>query len=195
MNSGIKGSAMAWPGHEGCGQRRTKGFAGQGVVAFRPAVGAMVRQAPRAAQLLGAEVLRAVEGDQHAPAKPRERRQAAPAVQRVEHLVEDGLQVRGMHGVEHRTDVVVGRDRGHAEQGPAVRRRAPLLQAALVGQEGLRLHEEQREGRHPDVGHAVAHVAAPRVREGRARRAHASNKGVQKLHPERGLYRTAQQNP
>jgi len=106
----------------------------------------LARQALRAAELLRAEVFRAVERDQHAPAKPRKRRQAALPVQRVEDLVEDRLQVRRMHRVEHRPDVVDGRNRGHAEQGPAVRRRAPLLQAALVGQERLRLHEEQREG-------------------------------------------------
>ena len=152
-------------GVAGCYDRGSE----HGMVALDAAVGALARQAPRAAELLRAEVFRAVEGDQHAPAKPRERRQAAAPAQHVEHLVEGGLQVRRMHGVEHRPDVVVGRDRGHAEQGPAVRRRASLLQAALVGQERLRLHEEQREGRHPDVGHAVAHVAAPRVREGRTR--------------------------
>ena len=125
-------------------QRQRHGVAGRddrsgehGMVALDPTVGAMTRQALRAAELLRAEVFRAVERDQHAPAEPRKRRQAAPPAQHIKDLVEDGLQVRGMHRVEHRPDVVVGRDRGHAEQGPAVRRRPPLLQAALVGQERL----------------------------------------------------------
>ncbi len=147
------------------GVARCDGRGGQhGMVAFRFAVGAFARQALRAGKLLRAEVLRAVEGDQHAPAEPPEGRQGAPPVQHVEGLVEDRLQVRRMHRVEHRPNVVVGRDRRHAEQSSAVRRRAHRLQAALVGQERLRLHEEQRKGRHPDVGHAVAHVAAPLVR-------------------------------
>ncbi len=63
-----------------------------------------------------------------------------------------------------------------------------------MGQEGLRLHEKQRGARHPDVGHAVAHVAAPRIRKGRASRAHAHSNGIQELHPELGSHRPAQRN-
>src|SRR3954452_1735114 len=78
--------------------------------------------------------------------------------------------------------MVVGRDSGHAEQALAVRRLPPVLQRALVGEEGFALQEEQREGRQADIGHAVGHVAAPLIGKGRAGRANALQKGLEHLH-------------
>ncbi len=79
-----------------------------------------------------------------------------------------------MHRVEHGSDVIVGRDRLHAEQALAVRRLATFLEPALVGEEGLALHEEQREGRQTDVRHRIAHLtAAAFIGETRTRRANA----------------------
>src|SRR5439155_307051 len=83
------------------------------------------------------------------------------------------VQVRGMHWVEHGADMVVGRDGGHAKQALAVRHLPPFLQCALVGEERLALHEEQRKGRQADIRHAVGHLAAPLVGKGRAGRANA----------------------
>src|SRR3954469_25190054 len=54
--------------------------------------------------------------------------------------------------------------------------------SALVGEEGFALHEEQREGRQADIGHAVGHVAAPLVGKGRAGRANALQKSLKHLH-------------
>ncbi len=60
-----------------------------------------------------------------------------------------------MHRVQHSADVIVGRDLRHAEQRLAIRRLAPLLERALIGQKRFRLHEEQRKRRQPDVGHRI----------------------------------------
>src|SRR3954454_13546236 len=87
-----------------------------------------------------------------------------------------------MHWVEHGADMVVGRDGGHAKQALAVRHLPPFLQCALVGEERLALHEEQRKGRQADIRHAVGHLAAPLVGIGRAGRANALQKGLKHLH-------------
>src|SRR3954454_21904877 len=87
-----------------------------------------------------------------------------------------------MHWVEHGADMVVGRDGGHAKQALAVRHLPPFLQCALVGEERLALHEEQRKSRQADIRHAVGHLAAPLVGKGRAGRANALQKGLKHLH-------------
>src|SRR4051794_7376986 len=96
-----------------------------------------------------------------------------------------------MHWVEHGADMVVGRDGRHPEQALAVRHLPPVLQRALVGEERLALQEEQREGRQADIRHAVGHLAAPLVGEGRAGRANALQKGLKHLHA--GLNHTSSQ--
>ena len=101
-----------------------------GMVAFGLAVGALARQALRAAELLRAEVFRAVERDQHAAAELLERQQPAMPAQRAQDFIEGGLQVRGMHRVEHGADVVVGGHGRHAELAVAVRNLPPFLQRA-----------------------------------------------------------------
>src|SRR3954462_6380330 len=97
-----------------------------------------------------------------------------------------------MHWVEHGADMVVGRDGGHAKQALAVRHLPPFLQRALVGEERLALHEEQREGRQADIRHAVGHLAVPLVGKGRAGRANALQKGLKHLHA--GLNHTSCQS-
>jgi len=77
--------------------------------------------------------------------------------------------VAGGTRIEHRADVVVGRDLVHRKQRLAVRAAAPALKRALLGQERRALHEERRERRHADVAHRIdAVVASPPVRQGRA---------------------------
>src|SRR4051812_8607531 len=146
------------------------------------AVATPARQALRTAELLRAEVFRAVERDQHTAAEPLEGAQPAMPAQHIQGLVEGGLQVRGMHWVEHGADMIVGRDGGHAEQALAVRHLPPFLQRALVGEERLALHEEQRKGRQADIRHAVGHLAVPLVGKGRAGRANACQKGLKHFH-------------
>src|SRR3954454_13224044 len=146
------------------------------------AVTTPARQALRTAELLRAEVLRPVERDEHPVTEPLEGAQPTVPAQHVQALVEGGLQVRGRHWAEHSADMVVGRDSGHAEQALAVRRLPPVLQRALVGEEGFALQEEQRKGRQADIRHAVGHLAAPLVGKGRAGRANALQKGLEHLH-------------
>jgi len=133
---------MAWC-HDGCGQH--------GMVALDLAVGTPARQALRTTELLRAEVFRAVERDQNAATEPLERREASLLTQSVQGPIKGGLQVRGRHRVEHGPDMIVGWDGRHAEQAAAVRRFAAGLKLALVGEERLTLHEEQRKGRQAGV--------------------------------------------
>src|SRR4051812_17247993 len=117
-----------------------------GMVVLGLAADPPARQALWTAELLRAEVFGAVERDQHTAAEPLKGAQPAMPAQHVQALVEGGLQVRGMHWVEHGADMIVGRHGRHAEQALAVRHLPPFLQRALVAEERLALHEEQREG-------------------------------------------------
>src|SRR3954467_9419245 len=139
MNSGIMGSAMAWPG-------ATTVPANNGMVVLGLAITTPARQALWAAELSRAEVFGAVQRDQHTAAEPLKGAQPAMPAQHIQGLVEGGLQVRGMHWVEHGADMIVGRHGRHAEQALAVRHLPPFLQRALVAEERLALHEKQRKG-------------------------------------------------
>jgi len=162
------------------------------MVALDLAVGTPARQALRTAELLRAEVFRAVERDQNAATKPLEGRETSMLTQNAQGLIKGGLQVRGRHRVEHGPDMIVGWDGRHAEQAMAVRRFAAGLKLALVGEKRLALHEEQRKGRQADICHAVFHVAAPLVGKGRASRANTVQKALKYLHA--GLDHTSGQN-
>jgi len=163
-----------------------------GMIVLGLAVDTPARQALRTAELLRAEVFRAVERDQHTIAEPLEGTQPTAPAQHIQGSVEGGLQMRGMHRVEHGVDVVVGGHGRHAEQALAVRHLPPFLQCALVGEERLALHEEQRKGRQADIRHAVGHVTTPLVGKGRTRRANAFQKGLKYLHA--GLDHTSRQS-
>ncbi len=122
----------------------------------------------RATELLRAEIFGSVEGDQRSAAEALEVFHASPLAQRRNHLIERGLQMRGMNRVEHRTDVVVGRNALHAEQRVAVGGLAPFFERTLIGEKRLGLHEEQRKRRQADVGHRIVSRALPLVGKGGA---------------------------
>ena len=138
--------------HQGGGKHR--------VVALHHAVGALAGEAVRAPEFLRAEILRAIQRHQAAPAKTLKRLKAAMRPQGGQGSVETRLQMRRIDRIEHAADVVVGGDRLHAEQRVAVRTLMALRQAALVAEKGFALHEEQRKRRQANVGHRIAHVAA-----------------------------------
>lgn len=95
--------------------------------------------------------------------------------------------MREMDLVQHGADVVVGRSHLHAEQPVAVRQLPPFNQRALVREERLTLHEEQREGQQADVDHGVGDLATtPLVGNARAHRPHAVEKGLEYLHDSLG---------
>jgi hypothetical protein len=73
-----------------------------------------------------------------------------------------------MNRIEHRTDVIVGRNPLHAEQRVAVGGLAPFFERTLIGEKRLGLHEEQRKRRQTDVGHGIAPRALPLVGKGGA---------------------------
>lgn len=77
-------------------------------------------------------------------------------------LVEDGMEGRGRHRIEHGADVIGTGDFGHLEQCLAVRSALAFEQLALMGREGWTLHEENRERRHADIRNSIMAVAAVR---------------------------------
>jgi hypothetical protein len=94
----------------------------------------------RATDLARAEILGAVEGDEHAPT------QALEACQRpgfLDRAHEQGVEGGGRGAVQHEADVIVGGDGRHAEQGLAVRPALAAGQRALMRQERRASHEEQ----------------------------------------------------
>ena len=138
----------------------------------------------RAVDLAGAEILGAVEGDQHVIAEPAEVIQAAGLLKLVQHRGIDRMQQVRLGRIQHGADVVIGRDAGQAEQAFAVRAPVAFLQPALVGQEGRALHEEHRERRQPDVGHGIGRVVSPpRVGEVPAAFSQTAEQGAKALHP------------
>jgi hypothetical protein len=90
---------------------------------------------------------------------------------------------RRVDRVEHGPDLIVARDRRHAEQAPAVRPALPLLQMALMRQERRALHEEHRKRR--KVGHGVARVRPWPTQVGKrvAAPLQRGQKRRQRLHP------------
>jgi len=101
----------------------------------------------RAAELLRAEILGAVPGDQGSLAKPAKGRPQRRRGEHLLHALETGLQQRRISGIEHVADVIVGRDFLDPEQSLAVRAPLALLQGALERQKRRVLHEKQ--GRQP----------------------------------------------
>src|SRR5277367_5962246 len=124
---------------------------------LRPAVGAAPRRALAAVDFARAEILAAIQRDEHPFA------QALEACQRpglLDGSHEQPVERRRGGTVQHQADVVVRGDRRDAEQGLAVRPALAALPCPLVLQEGGATHEEQRERRQADVGHAVVAGAA-----------------------------------
>src|SRR5580700_774899 len=157
----------------------------QGVVALHLAVGALAREAMRTAELLRAEILGAVPGDQDAVVKSREARPQRRRSEQLLHALEAGLQQRRIDAIEHVADIIVGGDCPDPEQALAVRAPLALLQGALERQKRRALHEKQGKRRKPEVRHRdVAAAPFPGVRKSRAHRAQLSHQRPQKLHPD-----------
>jgi hypothetical protein len=107
--------------------------------------------------LARAEVLRPVQRDQRPATEALKRREHAFGLDGFE---EQRIESRGRGAVEHQADVGIARDPGHAEQGLTVGSPLSFLQRPLVREERWTAHEEHRERRQTDVGHAVFPVAA-----------------------------------
>src|SRR5580692_586987 len=176
-------------------QRNDLGMAGrdrrrgeQGVVALHLAAGAFSPQAMRTAELLRAEILGAVPGDQDTVAKSGEVLAQRCRREQLLNALEARLQQRRIGGVEHVADVIVGGDFPDSEQGLAVRAPMAFLQGALEREKRGALHEKQRKRRKSDVRYRdVAAASLPGVRKACAHRAQSRKKGRQKLHPNGGI--------
>src|SRR5271163_1438280 len=97
-----------------------RGRSQQGMIVLDPAVGALAREAMRAAELLRAKILGSVPGDQGSAAQPAEGLAQGRLGEQVLHALETGSQQRRIGQIEHVADVIVGGDRD-PEQGLAVR--------------------------------------------------------------------------
>ena len=122
------------------------------MIALGLAVGALARQAVRAAEFLRAEELRSVQGDQGPSAQPAEGLPHRRLAQQRLHTFETGLQERGVRLVQKVADVIVGGNSADAEQRPAIGAAVAFLHRALVGQKRRALHEEHRKRRQTEIG-------------------------------------------
>ena len=129
----------------------------EGVKALHTTIGPAPRRALRTVDLARAEVLAAVQRDQHMSAQALEAGQR-PGCLHGAH--EQCIERRRRDAVQHQADVVVRGDRGDAEQGLTVRSALSALQGSLMRQERRTSHEEQGERRKTDIGHRVVAVAA-----------------------------------
>src|SRR4051794_8928450 len=80
---------------------------------FDPAIGAGTARAVVAPEILRAEILGAVERNQHVAIQTLECRKPTASTQCVEYLSEGRKQPLGRHRIEHRAGLVIGRDIDH----------------------------------------------------------------------------------
>ena len=139
----------------------------QTMIALDLAVGALARQAVRAAEFLRAEKLRSVQGDQGPSAQPAERLPHRRLGQQRFQAFEAGLQQRGIRLVEKIADVIVGGNAADGEQGLAVGAAVTFLHRALVGQKRRALHEEHSKRRQTEIGSRNV-AASPLARVGKS---------------------------
>jgi hypothetical protein len=135
--------------------------------------------------VVGTEILRAVQGDEYMPTELPERVKPAALVHRLECRVKNRKEELRFNRIEHSADVVVTGNARHLEQRLAVRPAMPraLLQLALMCQKRRALHKEDRECRHADVGHSITRVVTrPLVRQTGTRLAQRPNQPAQSLH-------------
>jgi hypothetical protein len=164
--------------------RRDHGRSQHGMIALDLAVAPLARVATRAGDLLAAEILGSVEGDERSAAEPPERLAQGRFEKPPLRVREAGREQGRVRPVEHVPDIIVGRDLLDAEQGLTVRPALALLQLTLKGQKRRALHEKHGEGRQPEIGHAD--IAAPpiaRVRKRGAYRLQPREKRRQDRHP------------
>jgi hypothetical protein len=109
-----------------------------------------------AVDLARAEVLRPVQRDQR-PATEGGNGASTPSVSMV--LKNSGSNAAREAPSSIRRIVGIAQDRGHAEQGLTVGSALSFLQRPLVREERWTVHEQHRERRQTDVGHAVFPVA------------------------------------
>ena len=173
-------------------QRHDFGVAGRhdrrrqhGMIRLDLAVGALAREAMRAAELLRAKELGSVPGDEGSAAQSAKGLAQRRLGQQRFQTLETGREQRRVRLVEHVADVIVGGNFLDPEQGLAIGAALAFLQGALEGQKRGALHEKHREGRQAEIGHGdIAAASLPGVRKGGANGFQTRQKGRQKLHPD-----------
>jgi hypothetical protein len=128
-------------------------------------------------------VLGAVERDQYVATEAAQGGQASVRFERAHGFLERRMEQRRLDRIKHGADVVVARDVDHLEQRMAIRAALAFEQLALMGEKRRALHEEDREGPHPDVRHGELAVApAPFVRQAGADAAHGRDERFKQFH-------------
>ena len=156
---------------------RDHGRGQHGMITFDLAVAALARLTVGAGNLLAAEILGPVEGDQGSPAEPAEGLAHRAFAQQLLRALKAGREQSRIRLVEHVPDIIVGRDSLDAEQALAVRAALSLLQLPLKRQERGALHEKHGERRQPEISHGdIAVPALARIRKFGANRLQARKK-------------------
>ena len=156
----------------------------QAMIVIFFAVGALAGETVRTAELLRAEILRPIPGDQGSAAEPTESLTHGRLRQHRLHAFETGLQKRGVGLVQPVANVIVGGNSADTEQRLTVGAALALLQRALIGQKRSALHEKHRERRKTEIGDLdIAATPLSRVGKSRTNGLQAANEGGQELHP------------
>ena len=122
----------------------------EAVVGVGAAIRPIAQQVPLATDLARTEVPGVVKRDQPPFSEAFEGLDRAG---RRDGLAEQAIE-RGRRGaIEHKPNVIAGRDFGHAEQGSAVRPALPGGNSGLTGQRGGAAQEADRERGKPDIAH------------------------------------------
>ncbi|MDE2914287.1 MAG: hypothetical protein OXL68_15325 [Paracoccaceae bacterium] len=120
----------------------------------------------------GREGLGAVKGDQGPVPEAAHAAQGALAVEVADHGDEAVVERLRWHAVERLADVVVTRDTLDSEHGAGVGIAAPVLEHALKGEKGRRMHEKTGECGHAGVADPN-HQALPVRRSGKRSQAYS----------------------
>src|ERR1700693_5986246 len=148
------------------------------------AVGALAGETVRTAELLRAEILRPIPGDQGSAAEPTESLTHGRLTQQRLHAFETGLQKRRVGLVQHVANVIVGGDSADAKQRLTVGAALALFQRALLRQKGSAPHEKPRSRRKAETGHLdIAATPLSPTGKSRTNGLQAGKKGGQELHP------------
>jgi len=105
----------------------------QAMIVLFSAVGALTGQTVRTAELLRAEILRPIPGDQGSAAQPTEHLPHGGLGQQRLHAFETGLQKRRVSLVQPVANVIVGGNSANPEQRLTVGAALAFLQRALIG--------------------------------------------------------------
>src|SRR5271155_298176 len=138
-----------------------------------------------ARQVVRAKILSPVQGDQRMAAQAGQRRQRARGLDCRQSVVEQSKEARRFDVVEHGSNVIVGGNMLHTQQGLAIRPTVsdPFANLTLMRQKRRALHEKRRKPRQSDIPHQKSRVLPPPlVRQARAGPSDTLDQIIEKAH-------------